>query len=239
MAGGAEPEPRPPLVSLVLPVHNQGDHIRAIVESYVAGLALLPLRYELILVVNGSSDGSLEACRELEARREAVRVIELDERGWGRSVRAGLASAEGDLLCFTNSARTTREILTLMLAYALAYPEVVLKANRRIRESRRRRLGSLLYNIECRALFDLSAWDINGTPKIFPRSFDRLLSLTRDDDLLDCEFNVVCRRHGYPMIEVPILATERQGGRSTTNFSSALRMYAGAWSIWRETRAAP
>ena len=144
MAEVAELETRPPLLSLVLPVHNQADHIRAIVESYVAGLALLPLRYEIILVVNGSSDGSLETCRGLEARREAVRVIELDERGWGRSVRAGLASAEGDLLCFTNSARTTREILTLMLAYALAYPVVVLKANRRIRESRRRRARSAL-----------------------------------------------------------------------------------------------
>jgi len=215
----AEPARHTGSVSVVLPVHNQADHIRAIVESYIAGLALLPLSYEIILVVNGSSDGSLETCRALEARLEGVSVIELAKRGWGRSVRTGLARAEGDLLCFTNSARTTREILTLMLAYALAYPEVVLKANRRIRESRRRRLGSLLYNIECRALFDLSAWDINGTPKIFPRSFDRLLALRRDDDLLDCEFNVVCRRQGYPMIEVPILATERQGGRSTTNVS--------------------
>ncbi len=120
-----------------------------------------------------------------------------------------------------------------MLAYALAYPEVVLKANRRIRESRRRRLGSLLYNIECRALFDLSVWDINGTPKIFPRRFPALLDLRHDDDLLDLEFNVVCARNGYPMIEVPILATERHGGRSTTNLSSALRMYVGAWSMRR------
>jgi hypothetical protein len=125
----------------------------------------------------------------------------------------------------------------LTLAYALAYPEVALKANRRIRESRRRRLGSLIYNLECRALFDLSVWDINGTPKIFPRSFDKLLALTRDDDLLDCEFNVVCRTNGYPMIEVPILATERHGGRSTTNYSSAIRMYTGAYAMWRARRA--
>lgn len=227
----------PPLfVSLILPVHNQGDHIRAIVESYVEGLSVLPLRYELILVVNGSTDHSLEVCQALAAERDAIFVLELAERGWGRSVRAGLAQARGELICFTNSARTTREILTLMLAYALAYPRVVLKANRRIRESRRRRLGSLLYNIECRALFDLSVWDINGTPKVFPASFGKLRALSRDDDLLDCEFNVVCRTNDYPMIEVPILATERHGGRSTTNLASALRMYVGAWSMWRASR---
>ncbi len=161
-------ERQPPLLSLVLPVHNQGDHIPAIVESYVDGLATLPLAYEIILVVNGSSDHSLEVCRALAAGLEEVSVIDLPERGWGRSVRAGLDVAKGDLLCFTNSARTTREILVLMLAYSLAYPDVVLKANRRIRESRRRRLGSLLYNIECRTLFDLSVWDINGTPEDLP-----------------------------------------------------------------------
>jgi glycosyltransferase involved in cell wall biosynthesis len=226
-----------PLVSLVLPVHNQGEHIRSIVEGYVDGLEVLPIRHEIILVVNGSTDNSQDVCDALAAEFDGVQTIALDKRGWGRSVRTGLSAARGDLLCFTNSARTTREILMLMLAYALAYPEVALKANRRIRESRRRRLGSLLYNIECRALFDLSVWDINGTPKIFPRTFDKLLALSRNDDLLDCEFNVVCRANDYPMIEVPILATERHGGRSTTNYSSAIRMYTGAYAMWRAHRA--
>jgi glycosyltransferase involved in cell wall biosynthesis len=226
-----------PLVSLVLPVHNQGEHIRSIVEGYIDGLEALPIRHEIILVINGSTDESQAVCEALAAEFDGVQAIALDKRGWGRSVRTGLTAARGDLLCFTNSARTTREILMLMLAYALAYPEVALKANRRIRESRRRRLGSLIYNIECRALFDLSVWDINGTPKIFPRSFDKLLTLTRDDDLLDCEFNVVCRTNDYPMIEVPILATERHGGRSTTNYSSAIRMYTGAYAMWRAHRA--
>jgi glycosyltransferase involved in cell wall biosynthesis len=226
-----------PLVSLVLPVHNQGEHIRSIVEGYIDGLEVLPIRHEIILVINGSTDDSQAVCDALAAEFDGIQVIALDKRGWGRSVRTGLSAARGDLLCFTNSARTTREILMLMLAYALAYPEVALKANRRIRESRRRRLGSLIYNLECRALFDLSVWDINGTPKIFPRSFDKLLALTRDDDLLDCEFNVVCRANDYPMIEVPILATERHGGRSTTNYSSAIRMYTGAYAMWRARRA--
>ena len=45
-----------------------------------------------------------------------------------------------------------------------------MKANRKIRDNWRRRLGSLLYNLECRALFDLANWDINGTPKVFPRA---------------------------------------------------------------------
>ena len=62
------------------------------------------------------------------------------------------------------------------------------------------------------------------------------MTLTRDDDLIDAEFNLVCRRYGYPMVEVPIFSTRRHGGRSTTNMGSAFRMYVGALQLWRERR---
>jgi hypothetical protein len=66
---------------------------------------------------------------------------------------------------------------------------------------------------------------------VFPRAFGRLLALERDDDLIDLEFNVVCQEAGYPVIEVPILSTERHGGRSTTDLRSAVNMYLGAYRL--------
>jgi Glycosyl transferase family 2 len=187
-----------------------------------------------VLVPNACRDQSPEICRALAERHEAVRVVELAEGGWGRAVRAGLADARGDLLCYANSARTQPAMLTLMLVYATAYPNVVLKANRTIRDSFARRVGSLLFNLECRALFDLPTMDVNGTPKVFPRSFAKLLDLRRNDDLVDVEFLLACRSEGYPLLEVPILATERHGAESTTGYRSAVRLYLGAWRMKRE-----
>jgi hypothetical protein len=169
----------------------------------------------------------------MAAEHPSVVVSASEAPGWGRAVKHGLRLARGDVLCYTNSARTAPQDLTLLLLYGAGHPGVVIKANRKIREHWRRRLGSLLYNMECRALFDLSYWDINGTPKVFPRAFAKLLALTRDDDLIDLEFNIVCRREGYPMIEVPIFSQRRHGGRSTTTIPSALRMYWGAYRLWR------
>ncbi|HJS72682.1 MAG TPA: hypothetical protein VJ921_00235, partial [Vicinamibacteria bacterium] len=146
------------------------------------------------------------------------------------------ASARGDLLCYTNLARTRPEDLTLLLLYGLVHPDVVVKANRKIRDSLYRRFGSLLFNLECRALFDLSYWDINGTPKVFPRSLEKLLALSRKDDLVDLEFHVVCRDEGYRVLEVPIFSNVRHGGRSTTNHRSALALYWGAIAMWRAPR---
>jgi glycosyltransferase involved in cell wall biosynthesis len=222
------------LVSVILPVYNQADHLAKVVAEYEDELARLRADHELILVPNGCRDASVAIASELADTVPAVRVVVSERAGWGRAVRVGIAAARGEIVSYTNLARTSAHDVVLLLMYALAYPDVVVKANRKIRDNWRRRLGSLLFNLECRALFDLSYWDINGTPKAFPRSLDRLMHLTRDDDLIDAEFNVVCRRNDYPVVEVPIFSTRRHGGRSTTNYRSALRLYWGAWQMSRE-----
>jgi glycosyltransferase involved in cell wall biosynthesis len=223
-----------PMVSIVLPVYVQADHIGRVIEEFDAALQTLSIRYEFILVVNGSADGSLEQCRAIAAANSSVRVLDTPLKGWGRAVKIGLEASRGDILCYTNSARTAPRELALILLHSVLDPHVVVKATRKIRESGRRRIGSLLYNLECRALFDLAGWDINGTPKAFRRSFARLLDLTRTDDLFDLEFAVICREEGYPIMEAPTFSTLRRGGRSTTTLGTAWRLYWGAFDFWRK-----
>lgn len=221
------------LISVILPIYNQEDHIKQVVDEYEQALARIPNPHELLLVVNNSRDRSLEICQGLAERYPAIRVIHTEQGGWGWAVRLGLSESKGDLLCFTNSARTMPEDLLLLLLYAVAVPNAVIKANRKIRESWQRRLGSLLYNLECRSLFDLPYWDVNGTPKVFPRQYDALLNMTSNDDLLDAEFNIICRQNNYRMLEVPIFSTRRHGGISTTSYRSAIKLYLGVYRLWR------
>jgi len=220
------------LASIILPVYNQETHVREVLEEYVGSLQRLHIPYELLPVINGPRrDRSLEVCQDLQAKFRCIRTLCIDAGGWGRAVRFGLSEAKGDLLCFTNSARTTARDLLLALVYGSVHDDAVIKANRKIRSSARRRLGSLLYNLECRALFDLPYWDVNGTPKVFSRKLSRLLELTRNDDLIDLEFNIICRLADYPVIEIPIFSSKRHSGKSTTSLNSAFRMYAGAWQL--------
>ena len=220
------------LVSVVLPVHNQAAHIAGILRNYVEALDDIGRPVEFVLAVNASRDQTLTVCESLTRTYPRVRVIHDSRPGWGRAVKAGLRAARGDLLCYTNSARTSATELRQLLLEAIAHPGAVVKATRQVRDSWKRRLGSLLYNVECRALFGLSTRDVNATPKVFSRAQTALLRLTSDDDLLDAEFLLACAREGYPVIEVPIFATRRQGGSSTTNYTSAVRMYVGALRLW-------
>jgi glycosyltransferase involved in cell wall biosynthesis len=226
------------LASVVLPVYNQADHIEEVIREYLKAFDRLDFPTEILPVINGPRrDESLEICRSLQTQYSSIRTLCIDQSGWGRAVRHGLANAGGDLICYTNSARTTAKDLVLMLLYGSVHDDCVVKANRKIRESWRRRLGSLLYNLECRYLFDLAYWDINGTPKVFPRSFKPLMNLEENGDLIDLEFNVICRRREYQVLEVPIFSKTRHSGRSTTNWRSAYRMYTGAFRLKRKLQA--
>ena len=221
------------LISVVLPVHNQAAHIAAIVESYRGALGQLGRPYEIVLVLNGCTDNSIDVCERLAGAHPEIRVINESRSGWGLAVNEGLRVARGDLLCYTNCARTTAADLQLMIRKGLDMPDTVFKAIRLVRDNWKRRIGSLLYNTECRILFGLNTRDVNATPKVFSRAHAPLLSLTSDGDLLDAEFLLTCRREGFPVIEIPILSNRRHGGSSTTNYRSAVRMYAGAFRLWR------
>ncbi len=85
----------------------------------------------MILVVNGCRDRSLEVCQALSKQYSPVRVVQSEKGGWGLAVKLGLKEAQGDLLCYTNSARTSPEDLALLLLYAVVYPQAVIKANRK------------------------------------------------------------------------------------------------------------
>jgi len=218
-----------PHISVILPVYQQADHIEQIVNGYVTALESLKYSVEIILVVNASLDGSLECCRRLEQNDARVRVLHNEQPGWGRAVRSGLSASRGRILAYTNSARTSPYILALHLMLAATNSELVIKANRRLRLPLVRRIGSVLYNVECRTLFDLPVWDVNGTPKVFNREIFEKLDLRENGDLIDLEFILRCKELGLQLLEIPIVSEVRHGGESTTNLFSAFKMYWGAF----------
>jgi len=221
----SSPSPR---LSVILPVHNQQDHIGRILTDYLSMLETLGQTFEIVCVVNASSDDSARICRELAAQDKPLRIVETDEAGWGRSVRRGLREAQGSVLCYTNSSRTTAEELRLTLELQMNHPESAVKARRTVRQGFLRRIGSGLYNLESRVLFRIRSRDINGTPKVFSRSMTTLMNLQEDGDLIDLEFAVRARRAGIPVVEAPIAQTQRAGGRSTTNWKTARGLLLGA-----------
>lgn len=220
-----------PRISVVLPIYNQSEQLDFLFEQYTTRLPELNVSWELLFIVNGSKDDSYAKAQSLAAKNPNVLVHNLQVGGWGRAVKYGLAQAKGDLVCYTNSARTGIDDLILILTYGLANDKTVIKTTRVIRESFTRKIGSILYNYENRMLLGTPLWDVNGTPKVLPRKYLQNINLISEGDLIDAELMAKIYRNQVQIVEILIVSTKRISGRSTTSFKSAWKMYTGLFDL--------
>lgn len=83
-----------PLLSVVMPVYNERDTVEEIVTRVLA----VPLRIELIVVDDGSTDGSGEILERLQARHGFTLIRQPRNQGKGAALRRGFQEIHGDLV---------------------------------------------------------------------------------------------------------------------------------------------
>src|ERR1700737_3184057 len=83
-------------VSVVIPLYNERDNLAPLHQELDQVLRKLDKSYELLFIDDGSTDGSIEALREIRARAGHVRVIRLARNsGQTAALACGLQHAAG------------------------------------------------------------------------------------------------------------------------------------------------
>lgn len=85
------------VLSIVIPLYNEHEVIALMYERLVAVLSSLGIRYEIVLVDDGSRDGTQHAIKRLASEHSTVTAVFLS-RNFGKeaALTAGLEHAEGD-----------------------------------------------------------------------------------------------------------------------------------------------
>jgi glycosyltransferase involved in cell wall biosynthesis len=99
-----EPSQLPPIatapISVVLPAHNAASFLDKMVGDWFAYLESLQRDYEILVIDDGSTDGTGERAEALATSRPRLRVLrEPTRRGEAAALRTGLAAAVHPLLC--------------------------------------------------------------------------------------------------------------------------------------------
>jgi dolichyl-phosphate beta-glucosyltransferase len=92
-------------LSIIVPAYNERERLSRSLETLSAYLARSGHRdSEVIVVDDGSTDGTADLVREWERRWPALRLMQLPRnQGKGAAVRAGIAASRGDVVAFTDA----------------------------------------------------------------------------------------------------------------------------------------
>lgn len=88
-----------PQISIVVPCHNERDNLRPLVAAIREATDPCQRSYEIVLVDDGSRDGSWELLREMAEADHVVKALRLESQsGQSAAMWAGIRSAQGQII---------------------------------------------------------------------------------------------------------------------------------------------
>lgn len=208
------------LLSVIVPCYNEEKNIPAVVENFGAVFGGRD-GVELLLVDNGSKDGTGPAMdRQIKDRgcSFARKVTVPENRGYGYGILAGLREARGEILAWTHADLQTdpADVLKAWEIYTQKSGQdsnILVKGHRR-----KRKFAEKFFSLgmQITASLALGTWleEINAQPKLFPRSFMKLMKDPPFDFSLDLYLLYLAKSSGYRLVSFPVYFRERRFGEA-------------------------
>jgi glycosyltransferase involved in cell wall biosynthesis len=158
-------------LSVVIPAFNEAGMVKQVVDSVVRCLNDAQIPHEVIVVDDGSQDGTAEA-----ASRTAARVIRhRSNRGYGASLKTGISAAKHRAICITDADGTypVAEIPNLYRAFASADMVVGARTGAKVAIPLSRRPAKWFLNHLANYVTATKIPDLNSGLRIFDREIAR------------------------------------------------------------------
>jgi glycosyltransferase involved in cell wall biosynthesis len=199
-----------PEVSVLVPAKDEADNLSEFVRQ--AREALLPLAYacEVVVIDDGSRDGTADVLRDLTAKHPFVRVVtHRGRRGIADALKSGADAARGRVLVFYPADLQYRpaDIPTLVQPIIADEADLVTGTKQGHYE---KRFVSWVYNTLCRWLFGVRVTDLNSVKAYRREVLDQLP--TRPD--WHRYMVVIAAAEGFRLAERPVPVYPRQAGKS-------------------------
>lgn len=90
-------------LSVFFPVYNEEQNITRTIEKAIKVLEKLDLVWEVLIIDDGSKDGTGKIADELAKKEKKIRVIHKSNGGYGTALREGFYNARYDWIVYTDS----------------------------------------------------------------------------------------------------------------------------------------
>jgi glycosyltransferase involved in cell wall biosynthesis len=203
------PEPEQELISVVVPAFDEERTIEEVVRR-VAGAGL---RVEIIVVDDGSRDGTAAVLARLDGEIDGLRtLVQPVNRGKGAAVRVGIAASTGDIVVIQDAdlEYDPKDLPTLLGPLLEGRADAVYGTRLRGGEPQRAHLfwhyaGNRFLSLLTNVLYNTTISDMEVGYKAFRGDLIRSIDLVSDDFRFEPEVTAkILRTPGVRLFEVPI-----------------------------------
>jgi glycosyltransferase involved in cell wall biosynthesis len=205
-----------PLINLLLLAHNEIDTIKEEICNWERVLHLLPesMDYKIIVVEDGSSDGTSQLLATYHREGRLVHLHEDKRAGYKSALLRGLSACEGDFIFFSDTGM--KNDFNDFWALYFRRDAADLLVGRKIlrKDSRFRRFLTFSLNLYLNRVFSSSVFgDVDSGFRLFNRKsrdifLEQKLSFR---GFVGCEMVLIIISAGMKYLEVPIQYQGRQG----------------------------
>uniref|UniRef100_A0A831T8N0 Glycosyltransferase family 2 protein n=1 Tax=Thermorudis peleae TaxID=1382356 RepID=A0A831T8N0_9BACT len=201
-------------ISVLIPVYNEERTILELIRRVRA--VELPYQREIVVVDDGSTDGTREAlAQEAEGARDLKVIYHAVNRGKGAAVRTALTAATGDVLIIQDAdlEYDPRDYPVLLRPIVEGRTQVVY-GSRFLGEHKAmyfwHAVGNRFLTLVTNLLYDTTLTDMETGYKVFTAEVARRLRLRSDRWGFDPEITAQILKRGYRIYEVPIAYNGRE-----------------------------
>lgn len=202
-----------PTADIVIPVLNEAHVLRQSVETVSSFCRTnLPYRWQIVIVDNGSTDGTDNVAKQLISESPQVQFIHLQQRGRGRALRHAWLQSKADVVCYMDVDLSTKLVHLKELLDSVAYGGYsVATGSRLMRESKttrsfKREVISRIYNLVVKAVLLTRFSDAQcGFKAISRKAVEEIVPQIEDQSwFFDTELLVLAEKQGYKIKDIPV-----------------------------------
>ncbi|HVB61404.1 MAG TPA: glycosyltransferase family 2 protein [Ktedonobacteraceae bacterium] len=225
-------------LSIVLPAHNEEVAIGETVQNILEAIATWTPEFEVIVVNDGSQDGTRAIVEEIAAAHPQVRLINHEvNQGYGAALVSGFEASTKSLVFFMDSdGQFDIHDLKQFFSYIDTYDAVLgYRVNRQ--DTWMRKLNAWGWKMLVRLVFGVRARDIDCAFKLYRGQFFRDYRLETRGAMINTEILYKFTRAGYTYTQLGVRHLPRHGGKATGAKPAVIlrafkEMFSYAWK-WR------
>ncbi len=203
-------------LTVFFPCYNEENNIQRLLQNAVSVIPALVDKYQIIIVNDGSKDGTKEVAESLAKQYKNIEVISHQvNRGYGAALRTGFLASTKSWVFYTDGdnqfdIRELEKLLSMTNDYDIISGYRIDRKDPLIRK-----LNAAMFNLALFFLFGLRIKDVDCAFKLYRRELFDKIEIVSNGALVDAEVLIKAKKLGYSIGQIGVHHYPRTTGKQT------------------------